>query len=246
MSASPLAIVTGAAAGLGAACARALAGDGFALCLLDRNESGLDAVAAELRESGSEVDVRVLDLLDADAVTSAIADHPGRDRLKALVNVAGLVQLGKVDTVSLADWDRLVGVKLRGDFVTCKAAIPVMAANGGGSIVNISSMSGRTKSVATAVNYVASNAGVIGLTMTLGAQNAPDGVRVNCIAPGMMQTPMLGAFSPEQLAGIEKAIPMGRFADPAEVASVASFLVSDKASYITGETINVNGGMFTI
>jgi NAD(P)-dependent dehydrogenase (short-subunit alcohol dehydrogenase family) len=121
-----------------------------------------------------------------------------------------------------------------------------MIANVGGAVVNISSMSGRTKSVATAANYVASNSGVIGLTMTLGAQHAKEGVRVNAIAPGMIETPMLEAYTSDQLDGIRGAVPMGRFADPAEIAAVASFLVSDKASYITGETINVNGGMFTV
>lgn len=129
---------------------------------------------------------------------------------------------------------------------SCRAAIPILVRNGGGAVVNIASMSGRTKSVLTAPNYVASNAGVIGLTMSLANQHARDGVRVNCVAPGMIQTPMLDAYTGEQLDAIRAAVPMGRFADPSEIASVVSFLTSDAASYVTGETVNVNGGMFMV
>ncbi|GAA4395356.1 SDR family NAD(P)-dependent oxidoreductase [Tsukamurella soli] len=243
---SPLAIITGAGGGLGAACAKALADDGYAVTLLDRDKATLDAAAEGLVESGAEVDTIAVDLLDADAVTEAITGYPGRSRLRALVNCAGLISLGGITDITVEDWDRVVGVKLRGDFLTCRAAVPIMVANGGGAIVNISSMSGRTKSVLTAPNYVASNSGVIGLTMTLAAQVARQGVRVNAIAPGMIDTPMLGAYSSEQLDGIRSAVPMGRFASAAEIAAVASFLVSDKASYITGETLNVNGGMFMV
>ncbi len=137
-------------------------------------------------------------------------------------------------------------MKLRGAFLTCKAAIPIMIDNGGGAIVNIASMSGRTKSVATAPNYVASNAGLIGMTMTLAAQHARQNIRVNAVAPGVIETPMLQAYRAEQLDAIRAAVPLGRFAAPEEIAAVVSFLVSDKASYITGETINANGGMFMV
>lgn len=240
----PLAIVTGAAQGLGAACARALSADGYALCLLDRDEAGLTRTIAELEAAGGRAEAVVVDLLDERAVTDAISRHPDRRRLRALVNVAGLISMGTISDITIDDWDRVLGVKLRGDFLTCRAAIPIMAENGSGAIVNVASMSGRTKSVATAPNYVASNAGVIGFTMTLAAQHAKQNIRVNAIAPGMIETPMLKTFSAAQLDAIRNAIPMGRFADPAEIAAVVSFLVSDKASYITGETININGGMF--
>lgn len=239
-----LAVVTGAASGLGAACARVLASDGYALCLLDRDVLGLERTASALRSMGCEVSVAAVDLLDAAAVTAAIEHHPERRRLRALVNAAGLVSMGSITDISLEDWDRVVDVKLRGDFVTCRAAIPIMAENGGGAIVNISSMSGRTKSAMTAPNYVASNAGVIGLTMTLAAQHAKQNIRVNGVAPGMIDTPMAKQFLPEQLKVIENGIPMGRLAAPEEIAAVVAFLISDKASYITGETINANGGMF--
>lgn len=241
-----LAVVTGAARGLGAACARTLAGDGFGVFLLDRDEEGLAQTAAELSGNGAEVHAKVIDLLDEHAATAAISQFSETRRIKTLVNVAGLISLGSATDITIEDWDRVVGVKLRGDFIMCRAVIPILAANGGGAIVNISSMSGRTKSVLTAPNYVASNSGVIGLTMTLAAQHAKQNIRVNAIAPGMIQTPLLEAYTAPQLEAIRSAIPMQRFADPAEIASVVSFLVSDKASYITGETINANGGMFMV
>ncbi|MBC3191858.1 SDR family oxidoreductase [Pseudonocardia sp. C8] len=242
----PVAVVTGASGGLGAACARVLADDGYDIELLDRDGPGLKSVADELGRTGATVGAHTVDLLDSDAVTAVFDGLPGRDRLRALVNVAGLISLGTITDITTEDWDRVLGVKLRGDFLTCRAAIPIMTANGGGAVVNCSSMSGRTKSVLTAPNYVASNSGVIGLTMSLANQHAADGVRVNCVAPGMIDTPMLEAYTTEQLAGIRAAVPLGRFADPAEIAAVVGFLVSDRASYVTGETINVNGGMFMV
>lgn len=244
--AAPVAIVTGASGGLGAACARRLATDGYAVVLLDRDETGLKTVAEEIDRGGGQATALAVDLLDESAVTETIAELPSAERLRALVNVAGLISLGTVTDISVQDWDQVLGVKLRGDFLTCRSAIPILVRNGGGAVVNIASMSGRTKSVLTAPNYVASNAGVIGLTMSLANQHARDGVRVNCVAPGMIQTPMLDAYTGEQLDAIRAGVPMGRFADPSEIASVVSFLVSDAASYVTGETLNVNGGMFMV
>lgn len=242
----PHAIVTGGASGLGAAVAETLAGDGFSLTLLDRSAEGLKATAGRLVGEGYDVDVLEVDLLDEPAVTSALTDHPRNSSLKALVNCAGLVGFGTIEERTVDDWDAMIGVKLRGDFVTCKAVMPVLVAHGGGAIVNIASMSGRTKSVTTSPDYVVSNAGVIGLTMSLASQHAAQGVRVNCVAPGMIETPMLDDFEQSSLDSIRHAIPMRRFAEASEIAAVVSFLVSEKASYVTGETINVNGGMFMV
>ena len=246
MHEAPLAIVTGAARGLGAACAQVLSADGFALCLLDRDAEGLERTAAGIAAAGGEAQTMAVDLLDEAAVLRAIAEHPERRRLRALVNAAGLISLGTVNDITVEDWDRILGVKLRGAFLTCKAAIPVMAENGCGAIVNIASMSGRTKSVLTAPNYAASNAGIIGLTMTLAAQHARQKIRVNAVAPGLIDTPMLNAYRADQLDAMRNMVPIGRFADPGEIAAVVSFLISDKASYVTGETINANGGMFMV
>ena len=134
---TPLAVVTGASGGLGAACARRLATDGYALVLLDRDEAGLEAVADMVGRDGGEASVVVVDLLEEDAISAAISHLPSPERLRALVNVAGLISLGTITDISVEDWDRVLGVKLRGDFVLCRAAIPIMVENGGGAVVKI-------------------------------------------------------------------------------------------------------------
>lgn len=246
MSDQRVAIVTGAAGGLGAACARALAEDGFALFLLDRDRHGLEATARGLREHGHTVDIETCDLRNADDVLRAVDAHTRLGTLAALVNVAGIWSGGTVLDVTVEDWDLMHDVKLRGDFLMIKASVPWLQRAGGGAIVNIGSMSGRTKSVQTAPSYVAANAGIIGLTMSVANQHGKDGIRVNCVAPGMIRTPMLDNYSEAELEAITKAIPLGHISEPSQIADVVSFLVSNKASYITGETINANGGMFMV
>src|SRR5690606_28015831 len=158
-SSAPRAIVTGAAGGLGRACAVALAADGYALTLIDRDEVGLRATGDQLaatRRTDGEVETLALDLLDESAVPSALGDPRRLATVRALVNCAGLVGFGPITSRTLADWDQMLGVKLRGDFLMCKAVIPALIAAGGGAIVNIGSMSGRTKSVTTSPDYVVS------------------------------------------------------------------------------------------
>ena len=161
-----------------------------------------------------------------------------------LVNAAGILQLGTIADVSESDWDRVVDINLKGTYAMCRAVIPVFEARGGGSIVNLASISGRTKSLFSAPNYVASKAGVIGLTMALAAQHAAKGVRVNCVAPGVFRTPMTAVYSDEQWASILATIPLGRVGEASEVADVIASLLSEEWGYVTGQTINVNGGQF--
>lgn len=246
MKSRRVAIVTGSASGLGRTCALRLAADGFAPFLLDIDPGGLSETAEQIRADGRDVDLEVCNLRDADEVKHAIDAHARFGTLTALVNVAGVWDGGTVEDITVDDWDRMLDIKLRGDFLTIKAAVPWMREAGGGAVVNIGSMSGRTKSVATAPSYVAANAGIIGLTMSTANQHAKDRIRVNCVAPGMIRTPMLDNYSQAELDSLCKAIPLGYLAEPIEIANVVSFLVSDKASYITGETINANGGMFMV
>ncbi|WP_162616386.1 SDR family NAD(P)-dependent oxidoreductase [Xylanimonas allomyrinae] len=246
MTTQRVAIVTGAAGGLGLAVAKQLGEDGYALFLLDRDADGLRASADVLRADGYTTDTEVCDLTDSASVARAVDAHTRLGTLKALANIAGIWARGRLAEVSVEDFDLLVGIKLRGDFLTIKSAIPWMQQNGGGAIVNISSMSGRTSSQQTSTSYVAANAGIIGLTMSAAKQYAVDNIRVNCIAPGMIDTPMMANYTPEELGAICREIPLGRLSDPSEIADVVSFLISEKASYITGETINANGGMFMV
>ena len=246
MSTRRVAIVTGAGSGLGRTCAQVLAADGYSPFLIDIDPTGLSETAELIAAAGSEADTEVCDLRDAEDVRRAVDAHARFGTLAALINVAGVWYGGTVEDITVDDWDRMLDIKLSGDFLTIKAAVPWLREAGGGAVVNIGSMSGRTKSVATAPSYVAANAGIIGLTMSTANQHAKDRIRVNCVAPGMIRTPMLDNYSEAELDALRRAIPLGHLADPVEIANVVSFLVSDKASYVTGETINANGGMFMV
>jgi 3-oxoacyl-[acyl-carrier protein] reductase len=241
-----VAVVTGAASGLGAACARGLADEGYAVALMDRSEEGLLAVAGELEARGAATLALRVDVCNEDEVARAFAQLAGNGRLAVLVNSAGVSSLGTIEDTDVAEWDRILTVKLRGQFLTSKHSVALMRAGGGGAIVNVASMSGRTKSIFTTPAYAAANAGVIGLTMTTAAQEAKHGIRVNCVAPGIIETPMLSMYSGDQRAAMAGSVPLGRIASPSEVANVILFLLSEKASYITGETVNVNGGLFMV
>src|SRR5262249_41242600 len=133
---------------------------------------------------------------------------------------------------------------LRGTFLLCRDLMPLLERAGGAGVVNVASVSGRTKSIFSAPSYVASKGGVIGLSMTLAAQHAAAGVRVNCVAPGIIDTPMLDAYSGEQRRQSWAGIPLGRMGRPDEVADAIVYLLSEQSSYVIGQTINVNGGLF--
>jgi 3-oxoacyl-[acyl-carrier protein] reductase len=231
-------LVTGGASGIGLATACALADDGALVVVVDRKQPPADLVARDAIEA-AEVDVS-----DASAVAGLVTDLEARVGIDGLVNAAGLLQLGTIAAVSETDWDRVVDVNLKGAYLMCRAVIPVLERRGGGAIVNLASIAGRTKSFYSAPNYVASKAGLIGLTMALAAQHAAGGIRVNCVAPGIVDTPMTSAYSEEQWASLVPTIPLGRIGTPSEVAQVIVSLLSDGWSYVTGQTINVNGGQF--
>lgn len=234
-------VITGAASGIGRACSRLLSARGRDLVLVDRDGAMLAQAASDLE--GSEPLVRELDVTDAEGVAGLAADLEGRP-VVGLVNAAGIVQLGSITEIPDADWNRVLDVNLKGTYLVSRAFIPLLADSEGGSIVNLASIGGRTKSTFSSPSYVASKAGVIGLTMALAAQHADQRLRVNCVAPGVVETPMLAGYSQEQRRIIRDSIPLKRFAESEEIASAIAFLLSDDASYITGQTINVNGGQF--
>jgi NAD(P)-dependent dehydrogenase (short-subunit alcohol dehydrogenase family) len=237
-------VIIGGAGGIGRAAAQALLGHVDRLLLVDRDAPALAEASRELGTGDATVTTRPLDVSSASAWTALAADLRASDPIAGLVNAAGVLQLGTIREVSDSDWDHVLDVNLKGTFLACRAFIPLLANGGGGAIVNVASISGRTKSYFSAPNYVASKAGVIGLTMVLAAQHAAEGVRVNCVAPGVVDTPMLAPYSDEQRAALAATIPVGRLADPAEIGDAVAYLLSEQSSYITGQTLNVNGGQF--
>ncbi len=238
-----VAIVSGGGSGIGRATCLALAARGARVAVADVSAEAAAHVVAEAGEAlACPVDVRCDEQVRR--VVSRVLERWGR--IDILVNSAGIYQIGGIETISEADWDRMLGINLKGVFLFCRAVVPTMRAQGSGAIVNVSSITGRSKGELAGVHYAAAKAGIIGLTMTLANQVAREGIRVNCVAPSTVDTPMNDGLTPEQRAQMEQRVPMGRLGRAEEVASAIVYLASPAASYITGETLNVNGGVFMV
>jgi 3-oxoacyl-[acyl-carrier protein] reductase len=235
--------VTGGASGIGRAVAAALLADGRPVALADRDEAALARTAAELA-GGSLLDPHVVDVTDAAGLERVARRLEAGRGVDGVVNAAGILRTGTLADVDEADWDRVISINLKGVFLSCKTFMPILERGGGGSIVNIASIAGRTKSINAAPHYAASKAGIVGLSMALAAQHARAGVRVNCVAPGIIDTPMNDVLGKEALSELARTIPLGRLGAAAEVAAAIVYLLSPESSYVTGETIEVNGGLF--
>lgn len=239
--AQKLALVTGAARGIGLATAKRFLADGWRVALLDVDRETLGRTHATLP---AEKTIAILcDVADAAGVAAAVA-RVAREfgRLDALVNNAGIAIFKPILDVTYEDWSRVLAVNLTGPFLCVQAAAPLMRDSGGGTIVNITSISGlRASTLRTA--YGTSKAGLAHLTQQQAIELAPLGIRVNAVAPGPVDTAMAKAVhTPEIRAAYHDAIPLNRYGLEQEIAEVICFLCSDRASYITGQTIAVDGG----
>ncbi|WP_434310224.1 SDR family NAD(P)-dependent oxidoreductase [Hominifimenecus sp. rT4P-3] len=185
-------------------------------------------------------DVRILEEMEAAAKRTV--ERFGS--LDILVTCAGAIRHAPIDEMSMKDWQDIVDINLTGTFCACKAAVPFMKRQGGGRIVNVSSIAGRTGRPGNGVNYAASKAGVDGLTKLLAAQLAPFHINVNGVAPGPMKGSMFQRMTPEQQAASGKNVPLGRIGELEEVAWAIRYLVSEEAAWITGAILDVNGGMY--
>lgn len=217
-------VVTGAASGLGLAIARAAEAEGAVITAMDRGPSPF-------------AQSRICDIADEEQVRRAFADLP---RLDAVVNCAGIARRASVTDTDMADYDAVMAVNVRGAFLASKYAVPLMRAYGG-SLLHLSSAVATT-GLKNRAAYSASKGAIISLTRNMALDYAADQVRVNCLCPGFVDTPLLATLSPERRAGLTALHPLGRLGTPEDVAHMALFLISDQASWITGQAIAVDGG----
>lgn len=233
-------IVTGAAQGIGEAIARRLNEEGAAVVVADRNVPGAERVAAQIGEAGGRALAVALDVASREqwaAATARVLEAFGR--IDGLANNAGLTRDRSLLKMSDEDWQVVLDVNLRGVWLGCQAVIPHMIGHGG-AIVNLSSES-RWGAFGQS-NYAAAKAGLVGLTRTVAFEHARHGIRANAVAPGATATPMVEAVPEEVRQGWLSNIPLRREAHPAEIAAPVAFLLSDEASYITGQVLGINGG----
>ncbi|HUR76973.1 MAG TPA: SDR family NAD(P)-dependent oxidoreductase [Acidimicrobiales bacterium] len=249
-STGKVAIVTGGGSGIGLAISVRLAADGAAVAVLDRDGASADDAAAKITASGGTAIGVTADVTDRAAVEAAVAAVAhGLGAPTILVNNAGLQQFGPFLKIDLDTWRRVHEVNLTGTFHCCQLVMPHMLEAGWGRIVNISSSSAQGGQQRMAA-YVSSKAAMIGLTKSLALEFGPHGITVNTIPPGFIDTPMLRDSEAKGLLGpgveaAEQTTPVRRVGRPEDIAAATAFLVSEEASYVTGQVIGVNGGRNT-
>jgi len=239
-----VALVTGAAQGIGKAISLLLAKQGADIVVSDVNLEKATETAKEIETMGRKamaVRVDVSKLEDVDQMVDAILKQLGK--IDILVNNAGITRDKLILRMSEEDWDAVLNVNLKGTFNCTRAVVRHMAKQRYGKIVSIASVTGEMGN-AGQVNYAASKAGVIGLTKTIAREFAQRGINVNAVAPGYIQTPMTDVLPEKVKEELKRLIPMDRLGQPGDVAEAVLFLVSERSSYITGQVLNVNGGIY--
>lgn len=239
-----VALVTGASRGIGRAIALRLAADGFAVAVnYASNSAKADAVVSEIRDHGARALALQADVSDAEAVASmfeTVSEELGS--VSVLVNNAGITDDGLLLRMTSDQWDNVVNTNLRSVFLCTKAALRSMLRAKSGRIINISSVSGIAGNPGQS-NYAAAKAGIIGFTKSVAKEVGSRGITVNAVAPGFIQTDMTAALGDNVTDAVAEQVALGRLGAPEEVASIVGYLASDGASYITGQTIVVDGGL---
>jgi NAD(P)-dependent dehydrogenase (short-subunit alcohol dehydrogenase family) len=243
-----VAIVTGAGQGIGRAIAERLAADGAAVAVADLNPDTAGDVARSIEAAGGQaVAVRVDVTSPDDAERLATEARTRFGGIDVLVNNAGILRSTRAAEVTPEEWHLVIDANLTGAFLCARAAYPALRASDHGRIVNVASMAGRATSTLGGVHYTTAKAGVLGLTRHLAREWARDGITVNAISPGIVDTPMVrGSTDDARMAQVLASIPLGRLAEPAEIAALIAFLASDEAAYITGANVDIHGGELII
>ncbi len=239
-----IALVTGASQGIGRACALQLAKDGATVALAARNVEKLEAVAAEIAAAGGTAKAFALDVASEESIKAcAKAVIAEFGKVEILVNNAGITKDGLMLRMKLQDWNDVLNTNLTGAFLLTQACASSMMKARWGRIINITSVVGEMGQAGQA-NYAASKAGMIGLTKSVAREFASRGITANAVAPGYIETAMTAVLNDEQKAAMTVHIPLQRVGQDSDIAAAVAFLASEGAGYITGHTLDVNGGMY--
>jgi 3-oxoacyl-[acyl-carrier protein] reductase len=239
-----VALVTGASQGIGRAIAEELAKAGATVALAARNEAKLAEVKAAIEAAGGKAETFALDVSNEDAIKATAKDIVAKlGAVHILVNNAGVTRDTLVLRMKLSDWDDVLNTNLKGAFLLTQALLQPMMKARWGRIINISSVNGELGAPGQA-NYAASKAGLIGLTKSLAREFASRSITVNAVAPGFIETDMTHVLTDEQKTAMLGAVPLGRAGTVADIAAAVRFLASEEAGYITGHTLDVNGGLY--
>ena len=239
-----VAIITGAAQGMGESVAKLFAQEGAKVVVNDVIEEKAKKIAEEIRSKGGEALAIKADVTDSKEISRMVEETVKKfGTIHILINNAGILRSTKTEEISEKEWDLVINVNLKGTFFCSKAVLPVMKKNRYGRIVNFSSSAGRSVSTLGGVHYTAAKAGVLGFTRQLAKEVASFGINVNSVCPGLIDTEMVRSnCSPEKLRDYERSFPIPRLGKPEEVADLVLFLVSNESSYITGASLDINGG----
>lgn len=239
-----IAVVTGASGGIGAEIAKRLAQDGFSVALIyNRNAEKAQKTADEITLLGGSAKTYKCDVRDSSEITSAIeAIERDFGEISVLVNNAGISEQKLLTDITDSDWENMISTNLSGAFYFCRTVLPYFVHRKSGRIINISSMWGETGG-SCEVHYSAAKAGLIGLTKALAKEVAPSGITVNAVSPGVINTEMVTKLGKDTVDMLREEIPVMRLGTPEDVANAVSFLADDRASYITGQVLSVNGGI---